>query len=108
MRADAPGNRETFGGRVSHHLTNLAWEIELRGMQKLVLLCLSHLSVQSTRECRVTVARLAFMCGLSSSGARQQLAELVAAGLVVELRDGRAVHYRVNVAQQEPVANARA
>ncbi|MFD1557062.1 winged helix-turn-helix domain-containing protein [Paraburkholderia silviterrae] len=82
---------------MSHHLTNQAWDIELRGMQKLVLLCLSHLSVQTTRECSPSIARLAYLCGLSTSGVRQQLATLVGLGLVEELRDGRLVHYRVNV-----------
>ncbi|MBB6320559.1 helix-turn-helix transcriptional regulator [Paraburkholderia tropica] len=82
---------------MSHHLSNLAWDIELRGPQKLVLLCLSHLSLQSTRECCVTIARLMVLCGMSDSGVRQQLTALVALGLVEELRDGRVVHYRVNL-----------
>ncbi|CAB3783160.1 hypothetical protein LMG28688_01591 [Paraburkholderia caffeinitolerans] len=82
---------------MSFHLSNLAWEIELRGPQKLVFLCLSHLSLQSTRECSVTIARLMVLCGMSSSGVRQQLATLVSLGLVEELRDGRVVHYRVNL-----------
>lgn len=80
---------------MSFHLSNLAWEIELRGPQKLVLLCLAHLSVQSTRECCVTIARLTVLCGMSDSGVRQQLTALIALGLVEELRDGRVVHYRV-------------
>ncbi|QGZ56724.1 helix-turn-helix domain-containing protein [Paraburkholderia acidiphila] len=82
---------------MSFHLSNLAWDIELRGPQKLVLLCLSHLSVQSTRECSVTIARLCVLCGMSSSGVRQQITSLVALGLVEELRDGRQTFYRVNV-----------
>ncbi|WP_028204994.1 helix-turn-helix domain-containing protein [Paraburkholderia nodosa] len=82
---------------MSFHLSNLAWEIELRGPQKLVLLCLSHLSVQSTCECSVTIARLMVLCGMSSSGVRQQIGSLVALGLVEELRDGRQTFYRVNV-----------
>jgi DNA-binding transcriptional ArsR family regulator len=93
---------------MSYHLSNLAWEIELRGMEKLVLLSLAHLSVQTTRECSVTVSRLAFMCGLSSSGVRQQLAALIARGLVDELRDGRTTHYRINVAPQELAADGQA
>lgn len=93
---------------MSYHLSNLAWEIELRGTPKLVLLCLAHLSVQSTRECNVTVSRLAFMCGLSSSGVRQQLTALIAAGLVEELRDGRTTYYRVNVAPQEQGSDGKA
>ncbi|WP_321896004.1 winged helix-turn-helix domain-containing protein [Paraburkholderia heleia] len=82
---------------MSFHLSNLAWDIELRGPQKIVLLCLSHLSVQSTRECSVTIAKLTVMCGMSSSGVRQQITSLVALGLVEELRDGRQVYFRVNV-----------
>lgn len=93
---------------MSYHLSNLAWEIELRAPEKIVLLALSHRSVQSTRECTMTVARLAFECGLSSSGVRQQLAALIARGLVDELRDGRTTHYRVNVAPQELVTDGQA
>ncbi|MBN3851975.1 helix-turn-helix transcriptional regulator [Paraburkholderia sp. Ac-20340] len=82
---------------MSHHLTNQAWDIELRGMQKLVLLCLAHLSVMSTRECCPTIARIAVMCGISDSSVRDQIRALAALGLVEELRDGRIVHYRVNI-----------
>lgn len=89
---------------MSHHLTNQAWEIELRGPQKIVLLCLSHLSALSTRECSVTVTRVALMCGMSTTGIRQQLTSLVSLGLVEELRDGRALHYRVNVGPRNELA----
>lgn len=82
---------------MSFHLSNLAWDIELRGPQKLVLLCLAHLSVQSTRECSPTIARIAVMCGISDSSVRDQIRALGALGLIEELRNGRIVHYRVNV-----------
>ena len=85
---------------MSHHLTNLTWDIELRGMPKLVLLALSHLALQSTGECEPTVRRLAFMCGMSDSGVRAQLVELVRLGHVEEKTiEGRRV-YRVHVARQ--------
>ncbi|WP_321904418.1 helix-turn-helix domain-containing protein [Paraburkholderia tropica] len=45
----------------------------------------------------MTIARLMVLCGMSDSGVRQQLTALVALGLVEELRDGRVVHYRVNL-----------
>ena len=83
---------------MSHHLTNLTWRIELRGMQKLVLLALSHLAVQSTGEANSTVQRLAFMCGISDSGVREQLKHLADAGYVETVTvDGKAI-YRVCVA----------
>lgn len=83
---------------MSHHLTNLAWRIELRGMQKLVLLALSHLAVQSTGDANSTVQRLAFMCGISDSGVREQLKHLTEAGYVETVTvDGRP-SYRVLVA----------
>jgi DNA-binding IscR family transcriptional regulator len=88
---------------VSHHLTNLAWNVELRGMQKLVLLCLAHQSLQSTRECAVTVRRIAFMCGISHSTVRAQIAALCVAGLVEEIQGNGETFYRVNVAPQETV-----
>ncbi|MFM0243815.1 helix-turn-helix domain-containing protein [Paraburkholderia sediminicola] len=83
---------------MSHHLTNLTWRIELRGMQKLVLLALSHLAVQSTGDANSTVQRLAFMCGISDSGVREQLKHLTKAGYVEDvLVDGKSI-YRVCVA----------
>jgi predicted ArsR family transcriptional regulator len=83
---------------MSHHLTNLTWRIELRGMQKLVLLALSHLAVQSTGEANSTVQRLAFMCGISDSGVREQLKHLTEAGYVETVTvDGKPT-YRVRVA----------
>ena len=84
---------------MSHHLTNHAWEIELRGLQKLVLLALSHLAVQSTGECTPSVRRLAFMCGVSDSCVRDQLAHLVGAGYIEPLLDfdGKVSAYRVDV-----------
>lgn len=88
---------------MSHHLTNLTWGIELRGMQKLVLLALAHLSVQSTCECTPTVRRLAFMCGVSTSCVRSQLDALKAKGFVDELQADGTTLYRVNVAPREKV-----
>jgi DNA-binding IclR family transcriptional regulator len=75
---------------MSHHLTNQAWEIELRSNQKIVFLALAHLSQLSTQESAPSVRRLAFMCGLSDSGVRDQLAQLIEARLVerVETADG--------------------
>lgn len=75
---------------MSHHLTNQAWEVELRSAQKIVFLALAHLSQLSTQESTPSVRRLAFMCGLSDSGVRDQLAELQKAGLVerVQTIDG--------------------
>jgi DNA-binding MarR family transcriptional regulator len=84
---------------MSHHLTNHAWEIELRGLQKLVLLALSHLAVQSSGTCHPTVRRLAFMCGVSDSCVRDQLDRLDEEGYVERLADpdGKTVGYRVLV-----------
>lgn len=83
---------------MSYHLSNLAWDIELRAMPKIVLLCLSHLSLQSSCECEVTVRKLSFMCGMSVSAVRTHIDALVSQGLVDEIgADGRNF-YRVNVA----------
>ena len=54
----------------------------MKGNQKIVLLALAHLSVQSTGKCSATVARLAFMCGLSDSCVRDQLKALAANGYI--------------------------
>ena len=87
---------------MSFHLSNQAWEIELRGPQKIVLLCLAHLAMQSTCECSATIRKIAFMCGMSDSGVRGQLAALGTAGLVAEIRGNGETFYRVNVAPREP------
>jgi DNA-binding IclR family transcriptional regulator len=88
---------------MSHHLTNLTWEIDgaaidLHSHGLLVLLRLAHLSVQSTGECWVTVPELAVKCRISDSGVRRQLKELEAMGLVMQLREGRRTLFRINVA----------
>lgn len=67
---------------MSHHLSNRTWDIELKGNTKIVLLALAHMSIQSTGKCSVTVARLAFMCGLSDSCVRAQPKTLVANGYI--------------------------
>jgi hypothetical protein len=36
---------------MSHHLSNRAWDVELKCNQKIVLLALAHLGVQSTGQC---------------------------------------------------------
>lgn len=88
---------------MSHHLTNLTWEIDpaaadLSAHGLVVLLRLAHLSVQSTRECWVTVPQLAVMCRISDSGVRRQLKELEEMGFVEQFRDGRRTSFRINVA----------
>ncbi|MBU9391841.1 helix-turn-helix domain-containing protein [Burkholderia multivorans] len=84
---------------MSFHLTNQAWDVELRSNQKIVLLALAHLAVQSTRVCAPTVRKLAFMCGLSDSGVRDQLKQLTDAGFVESTVIDGEPHYRVTVGQ---------
>lgn len=91
---------------MSHHLSNLTWEIELSGYPKLVMPALSHLAVQSTGECSPTVQRLAYMCGMSDSGVRAQLTALVNAGLVEESRAGNKRIWRVCTAKRSGGASA--
>ncbi|MBG0879400.1 helix-turn-helix domain-containing protein [Burkholderia sp. 9775_39] len=82
---------------MSFHLSNQAWDVELRSNQKIVLLALAHLAKQSTGECAPTVRKLAYMCGLSDSGVRDQLTLLIEAGRL-ELIDGdNGPRYRITV-----------
>ena len=88
---------------MSHHLTNLTWDIDpascdLPSHALLVLLRLAHLSVQSTGECWVTVPELAVKCRISDSGVRRQLRLLEAMGLVMQFKEGRRTSFRINVA----------
>ncbi|KPD17246.1 hypothetical protein ADM96_20245 [Burkholderia sp. ST111] len=93
---------------MSHHLTNLTWDIDgakcnLSSHGLLVLLRLAHLSVQSTCECWVTAPELAVKCRISDSGVRRQLKVLETMGFVTQFREGRRTSFRINVAQREPV-----
>ncbi|PRZ56601.1 hypothetical protein BX589_101251 [Paraburkholderia fungorum] len=88
---------------MSHHLTNLTWDIaeassDLSSHGLIVLLRLAHLSVQSTGECSVTVPELAVKCRISDSGVRRQLKVLEAMGFVMQFREGRRTCFRINVA----------
>lgn len=83
---------------MSHHLTNQAWEIELRSNQKVVFLALAHLSQLGTQESAPTVRRLAFMCGLSDSGVRDQLTHLEQAGLVERVTTADGAGFRIYMA----------
>ncbi|TAM50203.1 MAG: hypothetical protein EPN57_20490 [Paraburkholderia sp.] len=80
---------------MSHHLTNQAWEVELRSNQKIVFLALAHLSQLSTQESTPTVRRLAFMCGLSDSGVRDQLQQLIEARLVERIATADGAGFRI-------------
>ncbi|PRG96594.1 hypothetical protein C6V04_04935 [Burkholderia multivorans] len=82
---------------MSFHLTNLAWDVELRSNQKIVLLALAHLATQSTGVCAASVRKLAFMCGLSDSGVRDQLKQLVEAGRVEVIDSDDGPRYRISV-----------
>ncbi|WP_175760504.1 helix-turn-helix domain-containing protein [Burkholderia anthina] len=82
---------------MSFHLSNLAWDVELRSNRKIVLLALAHLAKQSTAECAPTVRKLAFMCGLSDSGVRDQLKLLEAAGRVEVIDCDDGPRYRITV-----------
>jgi DNA-binding transcriptional ArsR family regulator len=91
---------------VSHHLTNLTWDIdgssaELTGHGLLVLLRLAHLSTQSTGECAVSVLELAVKCRMSDSGVRRQIKLLEEMGLVMQFREGRRTYFRINVAPRD-------
>lgn len=84
---------------MSFHLSNRTWDIELKCNQKIVLLALAHMGVQSTGMCATTVARLAFMCGLSDSCVRAQLKTLTAKrhiSLVPSSLEGGAHLYRLD------------
>ncbi|CAG9256177.1 helix-turn-helix domain-containing protein [Paraburkholderia caribensis] len=91
---------------MSHHLTNLTWDLadvppELSAHGLLVLLRLAHLSVQSTGECSVSVPELAVKCRMSDSGVRRQLRLLEAIGLVMQFKDGRRTLFRIGVAARD-------
>lgn len=82
---------------MSHHLVNLAWDSDLPHSQKVVLLALSHLAIQSTGMCSPSVRLLSHMCGLSASGARSNLKHLIKRGLVELMISHGDISYRVNV-----------
>ena len=87
---------------MSYHLVNKGWNLDLPNAEfsahgLVVLLRLAHLSVQSTGECCASIPELAVKCRMSDSGVRRQIRVLEELGLVMQIREGRRTHFRLNV-----------
>lgn len=81
---------------MSIHHENLAWDIELPGIRKLVFLRVAREAHLTTEECNPTVQALAYRCGLSESAVRSSLDDLVAMGLIETMKvPGRGRIYRL-------------
>ena len=83
---------------MSLHHENLAWEIELPSVKKIVLLAIARAAHLTNRECWPTVQHLAFKCGLSESAVRSSIEALVELGLIETLKvPGKGRVYRVQL-----------
>ncbi|RQZ17254.1 helix-turn-helix domain-containing protein [Burkholderia sp. Bp9031] len=81
---------------MSLHHENLAWEIELPSVKKIVLLAIARAANLNNRECWPTVQHLAFKCGLSESAVRSGIDALVELGLIEVMKaPGRGRIFRV-------------
>ncbi|MCW3657565.1 helix-turn-helix domain-containing protein [Burkholderia cenocepacia] len=88
---------------MSLHHQNLAWEIELPALKKIVLLALANLAHLTNRECWPTVQHLAFKCGMSESAVRGAIKDLVELGLIETLKvPGKRTVYRVLLGVETP------
>ncbi|PXW28236.1 hypothetical protein [Paraburkholderia caballeronis] len=83
-----------------------AWEFELPGLKKLVLLAVARMAGRPSLEALVHVPRLALQCGISESAARKYLGALEADGYFTASKDGRVL--RIRLALENPVwSNSR-
>ncbi|MBR7899932.1 helix-turn-helix domain-containing protein [Burkholderia multivorans] len=81
---------------MSLHHENLAWEIELPALRKVVLLAIARLAHLNNRECWPTVQSLAFRCGMSESAVRSAIKELEEARFIETMKvPGKGKVYRV-------------
>ncbi|EKS9798255.1 MULTISPECIES: helix-turn-helix domain-containing protein [Burkholderia] len=81
---------------MSLHHENLAWEIELPALKKVVLLAIARLAHLTNRECWPSVQSLAFRCGMSESAVRGAIKDLIEAGYIETMKvPGKRTVYRV-------------
>ena len=81
---------------MSLHHENLAWEIELPALKKLVLLAIARAAHLTNRECHPTVQSLAFRTGMSESAVRSAIKDLIEAGYIETMKvPGKRTVYRV-------------
>lgn len=86
---------------MSIHHENLAWEIDLPALRKVVLLCLARFAHLTTRECRPSIRVIAFRCGMSESAARSCIDDLVEQRLIEKMKvPGKGTVYRIALGQE--------
>lgn len=88
---------------MSLHHENLAWEIELPALKKVVLLAIARLAHLTNRECYPTVQALAFRCGMSESAVRGAIKDLEELGWIETMKvPGKGKVYRVLLGVEVP------
>lgn len=87
-----------MGAGLSIHHENMAWEHDLPGLKKLVLLAVSRNANLSSLEGRISAQKLALQCGISESAARKFTDELERDGFITRVRvPTRGIQYRLNL-----------
>jgi hypothetical protein len=88
------------GTQVSLYHEIFAWQKEMPGLKKLVLVFMARGCNQKTREWDPTVQRISFECGMSESAVRTFLKELETDGLLSRMKvPGKGAVYRVNLGE---------
>jgi len=88
---------------MSLHHENLAWEVELPALKKVVLLAIARAAHLNNRECWPSVQHLAFKCGMSESAVRGAIKDLTELGWIETLKvPGKRTVYRVLLGVEVP------
>lgn len=74
----------------------MAWEFDMPGLKKIVLLHLCRSAHRLSQEASLPIHKVTSACGISESAARKFIAELVREGFIEFIpAPGRGVHYRL-------------
>ena len=83
---------------MSLHHENLAWDVELPALKKMVLLYVARAANLNNRECHPSIQAISFKCGMSDSSVRGFLKELEEEGHLERMKvPGKGTVYRVNL-----------
>jgi len=81
----------------------VAWDFDMPGLKKIVLLHLCRSVHRSTQEARLPIHKVTSACGISESAARKFIAELEREGYIAFIpAPGRGVHYRLTIDSKVP------
>jgi biotin operon repressor len=75
---------------------NLVWDVDMPALKKFTLITLYREADFNTGERRMSVQKLAALCGMSESAVRKFVGELEREGYIAQMKvRGHGVHYRL-------------